>query len=430
MERLGGVVTERLDDHSSEARPLSGLAASREISERLSVAARKLRFSTSSRSGLYRAVGLRPRLMDRLFTFSLVALTVLFLILPVLCGTLYFGFLASDQYESETRFTVRSATPALGKDQIGKVTGIPAAKIVQDTQIVVNFITSHEILRAIEEDLDLHSIFGATTTDWFARLPADATAEETLEYWQGMVTTSISPSSGIVTVRAKAFSPEDAQHIVEVILEKSEIVVNQVNDRIWKDVIATAQDNLENATTQLQEARATLANARNENGVLSVDGSSQVITTLLATIEAERINLQQRYDTSRSSVSEDAPQMRVLRREIESKEQQIAELNSRVAGEANTGRNLAQISQDLSQFELAQDLAESQFASSVKTLEQVQFVSQQQLLYLDSFLEPRIPDEAQYPRRGLWITLTIVFGLIGWGVSIGLLYFTRNQLSH
>ena len=122
--------------------------------------------------------------------------------------------------------------------------------------------------------------------------------------------------------------------------------------------------------------------------------------------------------------------MRVLRREIESKEQQIAELNSRVAGEAKTGRNLAQISQDLSQFELAQDLAESQFASSVKTLEQVQFVSQQQLLYLDSFLEPRIPDEAQYPRRGLWITLTIVFGLIGWGVSIGLLYFARNQLSH
>ncbi|SIR14137.1 capsular polysaccharide transport system permease protein [Rhizobium sp. RU33A] len=423
-------MTERLEDHGSEGRRLSGLAASKEISERLTVAARKLRFSTSSRSSLYQAVGLRPRLMDRLFTFSLIALTVLLLILPVLGGILYFGFLASDQYESETRFTVRSATPALGKDQIGKVTGIPAAKIVQDTQIVVNFITSHEILRMMDGDLDLHRIYGATTTDWFARLPADATAEETLEYWQGMVTTSISPSSGIVTVRAKAFSPEDAQRIVQLIIEKSEVVVNQVNDRIWKDVIATAQENLENATTQLQEARATLANARNENGVLSVDGSSQVITALLATIEAERISLQQRYDTSRSSVSEDAPQMRVLRREIESKEQQIAELNSRVAGEAKMGRNLAQISQDLSQFELAQDLAESQFASSVKTLEQVQFVSQQQLLYLDSFLEPRIPDEAQYPRRGLWITLTIVFGLIGWGLSIGLLYFARNQLSH
>lgn len=423
-------MTERLDDHGSEARRVSGLAASKDISARLTVAARKLRFSTSSRSSLYQAVGLRPRLMDRLFTLAIIALTVLLLVLPILGGILYFGILASDQYESETRFTVRSATPALGKDQIGKVTGIPAAKIVQDTQIVVNFITSHEILRMLDEDLVLHRIYGASTIDWLARLPADATAEETLEYWQGMVTTSVSPSSGIVTVRAKAFSPEDSQRIVQLILEKSEVVVNQVNDRIWKDVIATAQENLKNATTLLQQARATLANARNENGVLSVDGSSQLITVLIGTIEAERLKLQQRYDTSLSSVSKDAPQMRVLRREIDSKEQQIAELNARIAGQAKTGRNLAQISQDLSQFELAQNLAESQFASSVKTFEQVQFVSKQQLLYLDSFLEPRIPDEAQYPRRGLWIALTILFGLIAWGVSIGLLYFARNRLSH
>jgi capsular polysaccharide transport system permease protein len=401
------------------------------VAARLSVAARKLRFSTSSRSALYQAVGLRPRLIDRLFTAATIFQTLLYLVFPIALSIAYFGFLASDQYESETRFTVRSATPALGKDQIGKVTGIPAAKIAQDTQIVVNFIKSHEMLEVLQKSVDLNKIYGRDGIDWWARLPSDATAEEKLEYWEGQVSTSISPSSGIVTVKVRAFEPHEAQTLVELVLQASEVVVNQVNNRIWADVITTAQTNLDNARTQLQKARETLAGARNQSGVLSVSGSSQIITNLISAIEAEKLTLQQRYNAQQSVVSQNAPQMRVLRREIEAKEQQIAELNAKMAGvKASESRNLADVSQDLSQLELAQSLAEQQFASSVKTLEQVQFVSKQQLLYLDSFLAPRVPDEAQYPRRGLWISLTIVGSLIAWGISLACLQLARNKLAH
>jgi len=418
---------QKLEDDDSESHRRTSLQASKDISARLSVVARKLRFSTSSSSSLYDLAGLRPRLIDRLFNFAIIFVSVMCLGVPTLGSLLYFGLLASDQYESETRFTVRSATPALGEDQIGKITGTPVAKIVQDTQIVVSFITSHEILRMLENDLNFYNLYGLPTIDRLARLPEDPSSEEMLDYWKKMVTISVSPSSGIVTVRAKAFAPVDTQLIVRSIIEKAEIVVNQVNDRIWQDVIATAQENLNHATKQLQQARAILANARNENGILSIDSSSQLITGLIGTIEAEWLKLQQRYDTSLSSVSSEAPQMRVLRREIESKRLQIAELSARIASHDSTSRNLAQISKDLSQFELALSLAESQFSSSVKTFEQVQFVSKQQLLYLDTFLAPRIPDEALYPRRGLWITLSIAFGLIAWGISMGLLNLVRNR---
>ncbi len=424
-------MTSQIEDHEQGSRPTSGLETSREVAARLSVAARKLRFSTSSRSALYQAVGLRPRLMDRLFAAAAVFQTLVYLVLPIALSIAYFGFLASDQYESETRFTVRSATPALGKDQIGKVTGIPAAKIAQDTQIVVNFIKSHEMLEVLQKSVNLTEIYGRDSIDWWARLPVDATAEEKLEYWDDQVTTSISPSSGIVTVKVRAFDGHEAQNLVQIILKASETVVNQVNDRIWADVITTAQTNLENARTQLQKARETLAGARNQSGVLSVSGSSQIITNLISAIEAEKLTLQQRYNAQLSVVSQNAPQMRVLRREIEAKEQQIAELNAKMAGvKASDNRNLADVSQDLSQLELAQSLAEQQFSSSVKTLEQVQFVSKQQLLYLDSFLAPRVPDEAEYPRRALWISLTIVASLIAWGISLACLQLARNKLAH
>lgn len=343
---------------------------------------------------------------------------------------LYYGFFASDQYESETRFTVRSSTPALGKDQIAKVTGVPSAKIVQDTQIVTNFIESHEMLDMLgKRDIDLKRFYGKTSIDWWARLPRDSTAEEMKKYWEDMVTTSVSASSGIVTVKVKAFSPDEAALLVGEIVKASEIVVNHVNNRMWKDVIATAETNLENAKQQLQKAHESVAAARNREGVLSVGSSSQIIATLIGTIEEERLKLQQQYNSQLAVVSPKSPQMRVLQREISSKEQQITDLNAQLAGTGKE-RNLADVSQDLSQLELAQTLAEQQFSSSVRTLEQVRFISKQQLLYLDSFLAPRVPDEANYPKRLLWISATLIASLVAWATAASLLYLGRSRLMH
>ena len=408
--------------------PLSGLEANRVISQRLTSSARKLRFSTSSRSSLFKEVGLRPRLSDQLFTASVLLFAFLFFAVPNVTALLYYGVFASDQYESETRFTVRSSTPALGRDQIARVTGVPSAKIVQDTQIVTNFINSHEMLDMLRDrNIDLLGLFGNPDVDWWARLPRDATAEEMKEYWGHMVTATVNASSGIVTVKARAFAARDAALLVGEIVKASEVVVNQVNNRIWKDVIATAETNLENAKQQLQKARETVAAARNREGVLSVSSSSQIITTLIGTIENERLNLQQQYNSQIAVVSADSPQMRVLKREISSKEQQVSDLNAQLAG-IGSERSLADVSQDLSQLELAQNLAEHQFSSSVRTLEQVRFISKQQLLYLDSFLAPRIPDEANYPKRLLWISLTFVASLITWAIATSLLYFARSRL--
>ncbi|MDH0910462.1 capsule biosynthesis protein [Rhizobium pusense] len=414
----------------SSGGPLIGLEASRKISQRLASSARKLRFSTSSRSNLYKVVGLRPRLTDRLFTAAILLISFLFFAVPNITVMLYYGFFASDQYESETRFTVRSSAPALGKDQIAKVTGVPSAKIVQDTQIVTNFIESHEMLDMLRKrDIDLKQFYGKSNIDWWARLSRDSTAEEMKKYWEDMVATSVSPSSGIVTVKVKAFSPGEAALLVGEIVKASEIVVNQVNNRMWKDVIATAEINLENAKQQLQKARETVTAARNREGVLSVGSSSQIISTLIGTIEEERLKLQQQYNSQLAAVSPKSPQMRVLQREISSKEQQIADLNAQLAGTGKE-RNLADVSQDLSQLELAQTLAEQQFSSSVRTLEQVRFISKQQLLYLDSFLAPRVPDEANYPKRLLWISGTLIASLVAWATAASLLYLGRSRLMH
>ncbi|WP_244509821.1 MULTISPECIES: capsule biosynthesis protein [Rhizobium] len=395
----------------------------------LSVTARKLRFSTSRRSQLFKAVGLRPRPMQQIIGRAMLAATVLLLVVPNIASICYFTFIASDQYQSETRFTVRSSTPALGGNQLAKVTGLPAAQIVQDTLIVTNFIKSKDMVAALEGKVDFHKIYGNQSIDRLARLKPDISSEKLLDYWEDMVSVKIDANSGIVTVRARAFSAADAQKVLQQVVAASEAVVNDVNNRIWHDVIATAEANLDNAKSQLQSARDRLLAARNQTGVLSVEGSSTVITNLISSVQKQRIDLQQRYDAQLGAVSPNAPQMRVLKREIESQQAQLDQLNSQIAGQNKTEQNLADVSVDMSQRELEQGLAEQQFATSMKTLEQVRFVSKQQLLYLDTFLAPDLPDEAEYPQRLLWIGAIFAATLLLWGAAFAVLANIRNRLA-
>ncbi|WP_115422696.1 capsule biosynthesis protein [Ensifer sp. M14] len=408
----------------------TALQKSRSATKALSATARKLRFSTSNRSKLYEAAGLRPRLTDRVFRLATICVTFCFLILPIACAIMYYGLIASDQYQSEARFVVRTSAPAIGKDQLGKITGLPSAKIVQDTQIVTNFVHSRAILEALEQQIGVRERFMVKDADFFARLKSDATYEEFLEYWDSMVKTSVSPSSGIITVTTRAFSAADARDILTAIIAASERTINQLSDRIWKDVIATAKANLDRASEKLRDVRERVATQQNKTGVLTIEGSSSMLSNLITTLQKEKIELEQSYTVKLESVSKEAPQMRVLAREIQSKQAQIDGLQRQIAGpNQSSEQNLANVSAELSSLQFELQLAEQQFTASVRSFEQVQFISKQQLMYLDSFLEPSLPDEALYPRRAFWVLIVAISSLVAWVSSIGALALTRNKLA-
>lgn len=405
------------------------LEKSRQATRALSATARKLRFSTSNRSDLYKAVGLRPRLIDRIFRWMFVFNTVFLLIVPVIGSFLYFGLIASAQYQSETRFVVRTSAPAIGKDQLGKVTGLPSAKIAQDTQIVINFIHSRTILEELEKSLDIRSRFSRSDIDFAARLRQDVTYEEFLDYWNRMVRTSVSPSSGIITVTVDAFSAEDARDIAAGITAASERMINQLSERIWQDVTKSVQVNLDRATDKLREVRERVATQQNETGVLTVEGASAMLSSLLTSLQQEKLALEQSYTVKLESIASTAPQMKILAREIDSKQAQIDDLQRQIASPGGDGvGNLASVSAELSGLKLETRLAEEQFAASIRTFEQVQFASKQQLMYLDSFLPPSLPDDALYPRRGLSMALTVLGCLFVWLVSTGLLKLARSKV--
>lgn len=412
-----------------DIKTVSGLARSETVAVALRGAARRLRFSTSNRSALYKAVGLRPRPLTQWFKIIYIALTISILVAPNLAVITYFGLIASDQFQSETRFTVRTSIPAIGKDQFAKVTGIPSTKIVQDTQIVTNFLVSQRMLELLEKQINLAQYYNGREIDVFSRLGVDLPQERILDYWKRMVSSSISVPSGIVTIKLRAFRADDSQGILMVVLKQLEQVINEMNDRIWRDVTKVAESNMKNASTQLRRARERFQAAQNATGVFTVESSANSLTDLITKLETERIAIQQKYDVNGRSLGNRSPQMRLLRREIESKDRQIDALKAQLTGAASEQAPLSETASSFSQLRLEQQLAEQQFAASVRTLEQVQFSSQQQLMYLDAFVAPTLPQEARYPQRLLWIGVTFGVSLLLWAAVVGSLSALHTRLS-
>jgi capsular polysaccharide transport system permease protein len=96
------------------------------VSESLSEAARRLRFSTGGRSlapTTHRAR--RNQRVARFVTFfSFLALVAI----PTVLSTAYFALIAADQYVAEARFAVRSGAMA-GVDALSSMTGMPSVQV-------------------------------------------------------------------------------------------------------------------------------------------------------------------------------------------------------------------------------------------------------------------------------------------------------------
>ena len=403
------------------------------ISRSLAEAARRARFSSRSR-GAYEKSSFSSRRGARIMRIIRWVLFVVLVAIPNLLALAYFGLLASDQYLSEAQFTVSSgALPKM--DGLGSVTGVPPMMIVQDTQIVTNFVESRAMVESLERDVDLRELYGSTSIDWWARFNKKKPIEKFTDYWEKMVKTSISFPAGIVTLTVRAFTAVDAKRIADAIIARCETLINGLNDRMRADTVSAAEMDLFRAGEKLKVARLQLEQARNAEQVVDVRQTSAALNQLLSERQSELLKAQSEYQTQSQYVLESAPQMRVLKTRMSALEVQIQKMRAQITEQQEKAvETLAEkaLSGKMTKFanlDLEQQIAEKRYAAAAATLEAARMLAQRKMLYLHQIVAPAQPQEARYPKRWLDIGMTVVISLIGWGTAIGIVAFVRNHMA-
>ena len=274
----------------------------------------------------------------------LLASFVGFVLLPAFASTVYFAFIASDQWAAEARFEVRqvetesrdTSLTTGNKDGGMKGSGSQSTGSFsftatgQDAYIVTNYIASRAIVDDLSRIVDLRAIFRRPGADFWARLGRNATIDGLVEYWRSMVGTYIDAPSGIVTLQVRAFRPDDAVTVANAVLQLSETLVNRISDRARADAMETAEKEVRRTYGMIQSALADLHKFRDSSGMIDPMQTGAEIGKLLLPLMTERIRLESDLFVDSRNLDDSAPTIKALKSRLASIEQQITDLRARL----------------------------------------------------------------------------------------------------
>jgi capsular polysaccharide transport system permease protein len=318
--------------------------------------------------------------------------------LPTVIASAYYFLIASDQFESEARFIVRSASKPDMPGSLGFLVQLGFGRAHDDSFIVQEFITSRDAVSKLEAVMPLRKFYGRHEADFLARYPSilfNASNEEFYEYFRRMLDVGLVDKTGISHIRARAFKPEDAERIVEQLLVFSEQLVNRINERLQKDAVDLGQQRLEAAERRLVDAQAALTDFRNRELLIDPSRNAVALSELIGKLSAERATTHAEIAALRPTAGA-SPQVADLMRREAALHRQIGEERARIAGDA-TG--LASRMAEFERLSLEREFASSVVKTAETDLVKARQAASKQLLYLERVSGPNLSDYPTKPRR-------------------------------
>jgi len=335
--------------------------------------------------------------------------------LPTVMATLYYGFIATDQYTSEAHFVVRSAARPVGSSfsPMMLLAQLGMASTQDDSFIVQDFMKSRDAIRHLEAQMPLQAMFGKADGDFIAKYPSllyGRTEEEFYLYIRRMISVVHNDRAGISVLTVKAFDPADANAIADALMRLSEDLVNRVNDRIVKDAVSTGTANLQKAQQRLIEAQAALTTFRNREVMIDPTRNAASLGELIATLASElAVTEAQIREMKQGAMA--SPQLFALKRKAEALDGQIAQERSRVAGDTS---GLAARIAEYERLNLEKTFASRLLSAAEADLTKSRAEATRQLLYLERVVEPHLSDYPTQPRRAAGIATTACANILAY----------------
>jgi len=358
--------------------------------------------------------GLFPKRRFIRFKFSATVLGFIsVVVVPTLFVAIYYSFIASDQYSSQTLFAVRgtSSSPlsALG------LSALPGANVQSgDSYIVSDYIKSSQVIidALNEQAVDFRRFFSKPDVDFYYSVNPEMPFDEFVSYWRHMAHVEFNSTTGITTFRVKAFSAEDAHAISQTVVAVSERLVNKLSDNARKQLISTAQDEVNRTEDRLKSARRAVEDFRNREQALDPQLVAQSEQSIIRELQVSLADAQARRNAL-AATTKDSPTLRVLDRQINAVEQQIEEQKKRVGSGNGIGSdeeksNLSRTYTAYGALLLEQEFAEKAYTGAQTALEQALIEARKQERYFAIIVEPTFPDAALFPYRT--INTILVFG--------------------
>lgn len=357
----------------------------------------------------------------RFQSFGKLAVFILMVVIPTIIAGVYYALFAAPQYVSEFRFSVR---PNIGASSGSS--SFDTMLAMSNSYIVSDYVTSRDAVMELEQKIGLRQHYSGDRADFLSRLDSDAPAEHLVDYWKSRVHTSYDITTGINVVEISAFSPEAAQSIALALKALCERLVNEISDAARKSQMDFALLELDRAEARLKDVRRKEAELRLSQNTVDARQEADGRLQLHLKLRGDLAALQSEYSALSSYMDRKSPRLTVLKNQIAATKEQIAQLQeqvSEVGAKRDAGRDSVPLTAitRFDELKTEGDIASKLYESSLTNYEAARAQANNNQIYLATYVQPSLPENAAYPRAafdtfliflsasGVWVVLTLIY---------------------
>ena len=352
---------------------------------------------------------------------------ILLVIVPAIIVVSYLFGVAKDQYASSIGFSVQREDSNPGLSLLGGLSQITGSSSL-DPVILYRYITSRDMILAVEKSVDLTKAF-TRTDDPFFSLPENPTIEDREKHWKRMVSVSLANGSGLIEIHVRAFDPADAQAITIAIRDESDRMLNQLSATAQEDSTRYARSELQKAADRLAKAQAGMTEFRTRTQIVDpatdFAGRMGLLNSMLAK-QAEA--LIERDILKAGSTFDGDPRLEQLELRIKVISERIVTERSRIGtAEDGTSAGYAELVSQYEDLRLESEFAERAYIAALATLDAAITKAQRNSRYLAVYMPPTLSERSQYPERSTWSLLMAGMFFLIWSIAALTFYSIRDR---
>jgi capsular polysaccharide transport system permease protein len=343
----------------------------------------------------------------------------------ILLSTLYWGLLADRRYVSEAHVLVENVqTPGPSLELSSLFGGSPASK---DILMLRDHLLSADMLLALDRKLRLREHYSSSYDVFSRMLYRDEPLEWFLRHYQSRVEVLYDDYTGVLLIRAQAYSPQMAHAIASAMLQEGERFMNELGHKLAREQVAFAEQEVRSSSERLARARQALLAYQNRYGLVSPTAMVESISAVAARLESELSSLQARRTAAATYLAPTAPELVTLNSQIGALEQQVKKERARVASPAKGGEALNRVAEEYERMLLEAGFEQDLYRTALAALERARMDASRMLKKISVLQVPTLPEYSLEPARLYTITLFILGTLILAGLAQLVLTIIREH---
>ncbi|HEX7035949.1 MAG TPA: chain-length determining protein [Pseudomonadales bacterium] len=328
--------------------------------------------------------------------------------LAILGAAFYWSLIATDRYVSEANVVLQSAR--LPQTELS-VSSILSGGMSGDLLMLRDHLLSVDMLKKLDDALDLRAHYSSDAIDWFARLGDDVPMEHFHDYYLRRVEVELDEYAHVLRIKASAYDPETAHAIATMLLEEGEAHMNLLGQRLAAEQVEFIERQVADLRKRLDQALENLLAYQNEQGLLSPTATAEGVSSIISALEGELASLEAQRRALGKSQSPRAPAMVRLQSQIDALEAQIRAERARLA--ARSGSALNRLAADYETLQLQVDFAREMYSSALAALESTRVEAARSLQQVSVLQSPTRPEYATEPARLYNTTVFAILALLG-----------------